>query len=281
MHPLFGLLFVGVPLLVLWIVGIVVLASVFRKGEPILQKHANQVTITESRMEFGQDHCGPTVAVVGKMKNSHAVDWRNVCFQVEFFDSKGSLVDAAQKKDDYSFTRLLPAGQELGFQISIPRQFPEKNYASHKIRHSLCDRQYARVPRPATNCRRTSRRPPGRPHVVGAGDDGPGVGENRQLVAFDFEPQEKLVAGELAHACELAANSSSEMLVPGWLNCTALRPQSTAVRLPCGRKARGTRRACRSGNRPDRGARGRRSAGSGSARDRRPSDCGKWPRGCR
>ena len=132
-HPLFGVLFVGVPLAILWIVAIVLLANVFRKGEPF-QNYANQITITESRMEFGQDRCGPTIAVVGKMKNSSEMDWRNLCFQVEFFDSKGSLVDASQKKDDYNSARLLPAGQELGFQVSIPRQFPEKNYASHKIR---------------------------------------------------------------------------------------------------------------------------------------------------
>jgi hypothetical protein len=179
-HPVFGVLFFIVPLAILWLMGIVLLGNVFRKGEPF-QNHTGQVTITESRMEFGQDHCGPTVAVVGKMKNSSEIDWRNLCFQVEFFDAKGSLVDAVQKKDDYTFTRLLPAGQELGFQVSFPRQFPEKNeeLRTPQDSHSLRGGQYAEVPNlrliayvsgvyRTRNC-----------DVVGAGDYRPSVGEDR------------------------------------------------------------------------------------------------------
>ena len=129
-HPLFAL----VPFLVFMVLLIsfyeMTLKGIFGKGEPF-QKYADQITITESKMEFGQDQCGPVVAVVGKLKNSSPVDWKDVRIQVEFFDSKGKLMDAAQQ-NEYSSPRL-PADQEIAFKVSFTRQFPEKEYASHKV----------------------------------------------------------------------------------------------------------------------------------------------------
>ena len=130
-HPLFGAFFVVVPMGILWILTLVLLGNTFHEGEPF-QNYADQITITESKIEFGQDQCGPTVAVIGKMKNSSAVNWKKIRFHVAYFDSKGALVDTIQKED--YFPPRLPAGQELAFKVSFPRQFPEGRYASHKIR---------------------------------------------------------------------------------------------------------------------------------------------------
>ena len=82
-------------------------------------------------MEFGDDQCGPVVIVVGRVANHSPIEWKDVRFEVEFLDSKGELFDAGQQE---TFTWRLPAGQENAFKVSFRRQFPEKQYDSHKVR---------------------------------------------------------------------------------------------------------------------------------------------------
>jgi hypothetical protein len=130
-HPLFALIPALVLLVVFGLCYEMVIKDIFAKGEPF-QKYADQISITESKMEFGQDQSGPTIAVVGRVKNSSPVDWKDVRIHVEFCNSGGKLVDAGQQ-NEYSSSRL-PANQDIAFKVSLPRQFPESEYASHKIR---------------------------------------------------------------------------------------------------------------------------------------------------
>ncbi|MGO8690645.1 MAG: BON domain-containing protein [Thermoguttaceae bacterium] len=102
----------------------------FRQWEQF-SKHADEVKIVESRMEFVEDQAGPAVLVVGKVKNLSSVDWKNVRFQVEFFNSKGELFDASQQE---VYGWQLPAGQDTTFKISLRRPFPAKDYAACKVR---------------------------------------------------------------------------------------------------------------------------------------------------
>jgi hypothetical protein len=104
--------------------------SWFGKGEDF-HLHANQLSILDSRMEFGQDDKGPTVAVVGRIRNDSDLAWKEVCFSVAFSDAQGKLTDAGQTREYYSY--LLPAHEEIAFKVSIPREFPEESYASHKV----------------------------------------------------------------------------------------------------------------------------------------------------
>jgi hypothetical protein len=127
-NPLVMVLFIFIPLLALYGLMIDTVFKPFRQWEQF-SKHANQVRIVESKIEFGDDQCGPAVIVVGKVKNLSPVDWKDVRFQVEFFAPKGQLFDAGQQE---IYTWRLPAGKETAFKVSFRRQFPEKEYASHK-----------------------------------------------------------------------------------------------------------------------------------------------------
>jgi hypothetical protein len=94
-------------------------------------QHAQEIRLIEDKMEFGEDQCGPAVIIVGKVKNGAQVDWKDVRFQVDFFDPKGQLFDTGQQE---AYTYRLPAGQECPFKVSFRRQFPEKEYAKHSVR---------------------------------------------------------------------------------------------------------------------------------------------------
>ena len=69
--------------------------------------------------------------VIGKVKNLSPVEWKDVRFQVDFFDPKGQLFDTGQQE---GYTWRLLAGQETAFKVSFHRQFPKEKYASYKVR---------------------------------------------------------------------------------------------------------------------------------------------------
>jgi hypothetical protein len=130
-NPLVGVLLILVPLIVLYAVLMAaILPKPFREWEHF-QEHSSQVNIVESKMEFGEDQNGPAVIVVGKVENLSPVDWKDVRFQVDFFNPKSQLFDTGQQE---TYTWRLPAGQECNFKVSYRRQFPQKEYASHKVR---------------------------------------------------------------------------------------------------------------------------------------------------
>jgi hypothetical protein len=54
-----------------------------------------------------------------------------VRFQVDLFNRKGELFDAGQQE---AYSWRLPVREETSFKVSFRRQFPEKEYASHKVR---------------------------------------------------------------------------------------------------------------------------------------------------
>ena len=130
-NPQAVVLLVGIPMYILFAA---VMESVkpgpFREPEPFA-KHSNKVKIVESKIEFGEDHCGPAVIVVGKAQNLSPVDWKDVGFHVEFFDPKGGFLDTGKQEPH---TWRLPAGQESGFKISFHRKSPQKDYARHEVR---------------------------------------------------------------------------------------------------------------------------------------------------
>ena len=129
-NPTISALFVVVPLFILY--GVVMqgfLGRMVREWEPY-RMHREEVRVVEDKLEFGEDQSDPIVVVVGRVKNSSQVDWKDVRFQVEFFNDKGELFDAGQQE---AYTCRLPAEQESSFKVSFRRQFPEKEHARHKI----------------------------------------------------------------------------------------------------------------------------------------------------
>ena len=62
---------------------------------------------------------------------STPVAWKDVRFQVDFFNPKGEFFDTGQQE---IYTWRLPASEETPFKVSLHRQFPQKEYASYKVR---------------------------------------------------------------------------------------------------------------------------------------------------
>ena len=48
--------------------------------------------VVESKIEFGDDRCGPAVIVVGTVENLSPVNWKDFGFHVEFFAREGRLL---------------------------------------------------------------------------------------------------------------------------------------------------------------------------------------------
>ncbi len=131
-HPLSIVLFLGFMFLMI-VAQALMVERMFSRGEPF-QPYANQVAVVESKIEFGQtDGYWPIVAIVGRMRNSGDVDWRNTRIQVEFFNSAGRLIDAGQA-NEFNNTPCLPARDNIAFKVAFPRYFSESEYVSHKVR---------------------------------------------------------------------------------------------------------------------------------------------------
>ena len=107
----------------------IVLGPMVREWEPF-QKHSEEIRSSGNKMEFGEDQSGPAVIVVGTVRNSSPVDWKEVRLQVDFFDKTGQLFDTGQQK---TWMYRLPANQNTSFKVSFRRQFPEKKYAKHTV----------------------------------------------------------------------------------------------------------------------------------------------------
>ena len=119
-HPGIMVLLFSLPLVAMMIV----VDSFFDKGENY-EIYIDQILISDSQIAFGDTKSGATVAVIGTIKNTSKVSWKEIQFHVDFFDAAGRRADVGEK-DDYSFR--LPASETSSFKVSFRREFPETNY---------------------------------------------------------------------------------------------------------------------------------------------------------
>jgi hypothetical protein len=103
---------------------------VFDKGESFAN-YRNQIKINKTELKFGETGRGPTVVVMGEIKNNSALSWKDIQLEVRFYDNNEELSDTDQE-NKYSF--FVPANDVSPFKISIPREFPEEQYASFQVR---------------------------------------------------------------------------------------------------------------------------------------------------
>lgn len=129
-HPAFGVFIVLIPFLLVYIFVGLMFKGMFDKGEDFTP-YRNQITINESELKFGETSCGPTVVAMGIMTNNSSLSWEDVQLEVRFYDKENELIDTDQK-NKYSF--VVPANDISTFKVSIPREFPEEQYASCKVR---------------------------------------------------------------------------------------------------------------------------------------------------
>jgi hypothetical protein len=93
--------------------------------------YTNQILITESRIEFGKNSCGETVAIIGKITNQSDIDWKDITYEVTFYDGQKNVSDTEQK-NVYSF--ILPANEEVPFKVSMKKEFDVEKYQNFDIR---------------------------------------------------------------------------------------------------------------------------------------------------
>ena len=93
--------------------------------------YVEKIAITDSRLEFGENSCWETVAIIGKLKNESEIDWKDPTYEITFLDADNNVSDTDQE-NDYSF--ILPANEEVPFKVSIKKEFDAEKYHNYKIR---------------------------------------------------------------------------------------------------------------------------------------------------
>jgi len=94
-HPAFAVVLVTVPLLLVYLFTGHILNRISPESADF-REYANQISISDSKIRFGERKSKPVVFILGKVRNKSDIDWDEAHFQVEFFDPKGNLVDAGQ-----------------------------------------------------------------------------------------------------------------------------------------------------------------------------------------
>lgn len=129
-HPAFAVFFVTIPFVAVFIFMGTTFKDMVDKGEDFTP-YRNQIAISEPELKFGETSCGPTVVAMGIMTNKSSLSWKDVQLEVRFYDNNNKLIDTGQK-NKYSF--VVPANDISTFKVSIPREFPEEQYGSCKVR---------------------------------------------------------------------------------------------------------------------------------------------------
>ncbi len=128
-HPGVIVLVLIVPLTILFIVFGLAFQRTFDRGEAF-QPYASQIKVLQSSVSFGETQAGPTVVVTGYLQNTSPLNWKDVALAVEYYHADGQLIDSGQSAQ-YSYQ--LPVGNKVAFKLSLLREFPETDYASHTV----------------------------------------------------------------------------------------------------------------------------------------------------
>ena len=124
---------VGTAVLLLYVFFVYIFGAmsydIFDKGEPF-ENHKNDLVISESKLLFGEMNCGPTVVIVGTIRNKSHINWEDIHLQINCYNSEDVLFDTEQDSD---YSLLVPAGASIPFKVSFPREFPEVEYARHEV----------------------------------------------------------------------------------------------------------------------------------------------------
>ena len=124
-NPAFAVALMSIPL----VACLFAFANIFDEGENF-ETFKDQIAITESQLAFGETKTSDTVVVLGAVENQSATPWKEVVFQVEFFDPAGKRIDTDQKR---GYTLTVPAKAKIPFKVSIQREFPKDQYAKHSV----------------------------------------------------------------------------------------------------------------------------------------------------
>jgi ribosomal protein L40E len=125
-HPAFAVLFACLPMAAM----LIVFATIFDRGENY-EGYKDQIVIQDSQIVFGDTKSAATVAVLGMIKNTSPVPWKEIQFHADFLDAEGRRADVGEKEE---YSLYLPPSATSSFKVSFRREFPETNYVKHTIR---------------------------------------------------------------------------------------------------------------------------------------------------
>lgn len=129
-NPAFMMLLGIIPMVIVFVFVGIMFQRMFDKGEDFAP-YRDQITITECELMFGHNNEGPTVIVMGKMKNDTTISWKEVQLELRFYDRDNKMVDTDQT---LKFSFVAPANDVSTFKVSIPREFAEEQYVSAEAR---------------------------------------------------------------------------------------------------------------------------------------------------
>lgn len=120
-HPVSVILAMCLPM-----AGMVIgFAMIFDRGEAY-ETYKNQIAITDCQLVFGEGRSGMTVDVIGTIKNTSPISWKEIQFHVDFLNETGKRIDVGHKEQS-GFS--LSANGTSSFKVSFPMEFPKTNYA--------------------------------------------------------------------------------------------------------------------------------------------------------
>ncbi len=120
---------VAIPLILVFLFVPYMLNDMFDPGEDF-SLHKDQVLLSHTKLDFGENDCGKTIVIIGKIKNDSGFSWEKPRFEVKFFDETQTLFDTEQ---DEKYDFLIPAQSEIPFKVTFSKQFPEERYANFEI----------------------------------------------------------------------------------------------------------------------------------------------------
>ncbi len=74
--------------------------------------------------------CGPTISVVGTLRNDGDIPLKDVFIEVRYFDPAGALIDAEGQE---RYSEVVPPGSEVAFRVSSQAVRAGTEYASHRV----------------------------------------------------------------------------------------------------------------------------------------------------
>src|SRR3989339_1193293 len=94
--------------------------------------YQSQIRVVESAMHYTStdEKCGPTLSVVGKIRNDSEIHWKDIFLEAQYFDTTGTMIDT-EGSEQYGLV-ILPH-QEVAFRISSTPVRPQHDYADHKV----------------------------------------------------------------------------------------------------------------------------------------------------
>ena len=131
-NPFVMLALHSIPVVVVWVLfATLLLKSSEQLGNPrpYYSEFPSAIKIVESRINWAELSDGPAVYITGILTNVSSMGWQELEFDCRFFDSQGTLVDAANGRGHLS----IGPNDDSAFRVAIKPVASTNSYASYKI----------------------------------------------------------------------------------------------------------------------------------------------------